>query len=119
MTVADWSVVAVGAALIAWVNWYFFMAQRAVVDAGDEVTITVKGGYDPAIIRVKAGTPVRLVFDRQEDSSCSEEIVFPDFGVRKFLPPFRKTTIQITPPSPGRYAFMCGMSMLHGSLVAE
>ena len=48
-----------------------------------------------------AGKPVRLVFDRQETSPCSEEVVFPDFGIRKFLPTDRPTTVEITPPAPG------------------
>ncbi len=119
MNVTDWLVVAGGAAAIVWVNWYFFIAQRASVTARDEVTIIVKGGYDPAVIRVKSGEPVKLVFDRQESSGCSEEVVFPDFGVRKFLPAFQKTAIELTAPKPGRYGFTCGMSMLHGSLIAE
>ncbi|MEO7102336.1 MAG: cupredoxin domain-containing protein [Gemmatimonadaceae bacterium] len=126
MTTTDWIVVAAGAALIGWVYWYFFVAPRVAVSmpAPDmvgmpEITITVKGGYEPAQIRVKSGQPVRLTFDRQETSSCSEEIVFPDFGVKKFLPAFEKTTIELTPPRPGKYGFMCGMSMLHGSLIAE
>lgn len=121
-----WFVVAAGVAAIAWVNWYFFIAQRSAVSATavasngvPEVTITVRGGYDPALIRVRAGQPIRLTFDRQETSSCSEEIVFPDFGVKKFLPAFQKTTVEVTPPKPGKYGFTCGMSMLHGALVAE
>jgi hypothetical protein len=28
MTAADWGVIAAGAAAIAWVNWYFFLARR-------------------------------------------------------------------------------------------
>lgn len=134
MNATDWLVIAGGVAVIAWVNWYFFVAQRSAVTAfgpqgnnaravqstgTPEVTIIVKGGYDPAVIRVKAGQPVRLIFDRQETSGCSEEVVFPDFGVKKFLPAFQKTTVEVTPPKAGKYGFTCGMSMLHGSLVAE
>lgn len=142
MHATDWLVIAGGTAVIVWVNWYFFLAQRSAVmafaaataasgEGGDnggirtevsgtpEVTITVKGGYDPSAIRIKAGQPVRLVFDRQETSGCSEEVVFPDFGIRKFLPAFQKTTVEVTPPKPGKYGFTCGMSMLHGSLIAE
>ena len=123
----DWIVIAAGLGAIAWVNWYFFLAQRgmtaAVATTGgggiQEVRITVHGGYEPATIRVSAGKPVRLVFDRQETSSCSEEVVFPSFGVRKFLPAFQTTAFEVTPPSPGTYAFTCGMGMLHGTLVAE
>ena len=79
----------------------------------------MKGGYDPGVVRLKRGVPARLVFNRQETSPCSEEIVFPAFGIRKFLPPDRPTAIDVTPPAPGRYEFTCGMSMLHGAVVAE
>jgi plastocyanin domain-containing protein len=131
MTATDWVVVVGGIAAIVWVNWYFFLAERSAAvaipgasaaggsSAVPEVKVTVHGGYDPATIRVAAGRPVRLIFDRQETSSCSEEIVFPDFGIRRFLPTGAKTTIEVTPPKPGRYEFACGMGMLHGALVAE
>jgi len=125
MSTTDWLVIATGLAAIAWVNWYFFRARRPVAEATaapgatPQVTITVRGGYDPAEVRVPAGRPVRLVFDRQETSGCSEEVVFPDFGVRRFLPAHRQTTIELTAPGPGRYDFTCGMSMLRGTLVAE
>ena len=130
MTPAEWLVLLGGLTAIAWVNWYFFLAERGAVTAsiaagasGGEtvptVTVAVKGGYSPAAIKVKAGQPVRVVFDRQETSGCSEEVVFPDFGVRKFLPAFQQTTVELTPDRPGTYAFTCGMGMLRGKLVAE
>jgi len=124
----DWAVIAAGIAAIVWVNWYFFVAGRSPAplatassagSAQQEYTITVEGGYNPAVLRVKAGRPVRLVFDRRDSGSCSEEIVFPDFGIRRFLPAGKKTVVDVTPPKPGRYEFTCGMSMLHGALVAE
>jgi plastocyanin domain-containing protein len=125
MTPIEWGVVAAGVAAIAWVNWYFFLARRtaatAVVRAGgvQEVTIAVQGGYEPAEVRVKKGVPVRLVFDRQETSGCSEEVVLPDFGIRKFLPAFQKTSVELTPAQAGTFEFTCGMSMLRGRLVVE
>ena len=121
-----------GAAAIAWVNWYFFLAERgaatAAMAAGGaaaggagvaQATIVVQGGYSPAVVKAKAGQPVRLVFDRRETSGCSEEVVFPDFGVRTYLPSGQRTTIEITPPRAGRYGFTCGMGMLRGTLIAE
>ncbi len=125
MSASEWIVVAAGTLAIAWINWYFFFAERgsAVAAAGtggvQEVTIAVQGGYAPANVRVKAGTPLRLVFDRRETSGCSEEVVFPDFGIRKFLPAFEKTTVELTPEEPGTYEFTCGMSMLRGRLTVE
>jgi plastocyanin domain-containing protein len=125
MTVIDWLVITAGLAVVLWVNWYFFFAERTAATARpdasgrQDVTVTVRGGYEPSTIRVKAGRPVRLTFDRQETSGCSEEIVFPDFDLRKFLPAYQRTVIELTPPRAGTYEFMCGMSMLHGRLVAE
>src|SRR6476661_293007 len=130
MTTTDWIVVVGGIGAIVWVNWYFFLAERGTAVAAPiatsagratiaEVPVVVHGGYDPATIRVTAGQPVRLVFDREDTSSCSEEIVLPDFGIRRFLPTGEKVAIEVTPPKPGRYEFTCGMGMLHGALVAE
>ena len=126
MTQGDILVIGVGIAAITWINWYFFLAgnRRAVTatqtaSGMDEVTVVVQGGYEPSLVRAKAGRPVRLIFDRRDTSGCSEEVVFPDFGIRKFLPAGQRTTIEITPPKAGRYEFMCGMSMLRGALVAE
>jgi plastocyanin domain-containing protein len=121
----DWAVVAAGIAAIAWVNWYFFLAKRSVVTAtagvggAQEVTITVQGGYEPSEVKVKRGVPVRLVFDRREDSSCSEEVVISDFGIRKFLPAFQRTPVELTPEKAGAFDITCGMSMLHGKLIVE
>lgn len=122
-------VVLVGAVTaIIWVNWYFFVAGRAVPAAAlasggattsGEVVITVDGGYSPAVVRGKVGAPLRLVFDRVDDSSCSEEIVMPDFGVRRFLPTGEQTIIEITPTQAGRYQFTCGMGMLRGAVVVD
>ena len=122
MTASDWAVLAGGAAAIAWVNWYFFLAERSVAQAvagtggAQEVTVTVRGGYEPATIRVRRGAPVRLVFDRQETSGCSEEVVLGDFGIRRFLPAFQRTSVEFTPDRTGTFEFTCGMSMLRGKL---
>lgn len=124
-SLVDGLVIAAGVTVIAAINWYFFFAAGDSVIAGagpggvPEVAITVAGGYQPSTVRVRAGAPVRLIFDRQETNSCSEEIVMSDFGIRRFLPSFQKTAIEITPVQPGTYEFTCGMSMLRGKVVAE
>lgn len=114
-----------GVAAIVWVNWYFFFAGATSVSAAvgvsgmQEITVRVSGGYDPANVHVKRGTPVRLIFDRQETSSCSEEVVIPDFGIRKFLPAHKQTSVEFTPEEAGSYEFTCGMGMLRGRLTVE
>ncbi|MEO8336161.1 MAG: cupredoxin domain-containing protein [bacterium] len=123
MSGIDWIVISAGLAAIGWVNWYFFVASRrtpaATSSLSTESTIVVDGGYSPSSVRVKAGHRIRLTFDRRDSGSCSEEVVFPDFHIRRFLPTGQKTVIDITPPAPGRYEFMCGMSMLRGAIIAE
>jgi plastocyanin domain-containing protein len=125
MSTIEWVGIAAGIAAIAWVNWYFFLshgpAAQAASGAGgvQEVTIAVQGGYSPAQVRVKRGALVRLVFDRQETSGCSEEVVIPEFGIRRFLPAFQKTAVEITPQQAGTFDFTCGMSMLRGKITVE
>jgi plastocyanin domain-containing protein len=113
-----------GAAAIAAVLWYFFGERRAVAaQAGEsgvqEVKITVKGGYTPNVVVVKQGRPVRLDFYRDETSSCSEQVVFGDFGIARDLPAFRSTPVEFTPQKPGEFTWTCGMNMLRGKLVVE
>lgn len=120
-----WLVVAVGIAAIAWINWYFFLAERSSAsatvrdDGKQEVTIAISGGYTPSVVRVRAGQPVRLVFDRQEDASCSEEVVIGAFGIRRYLPAYERTAVDVPGAAAGTYDFTCGMGMLHGKLVVE
>lgn len=124
MSTAQVVVTLLGLAAIAWVYWYFFVAGGASVaiaprGAGpQEVRVRVKGGYSPAVIRVEAGRPVRLEFQREETGSCTEEVVLPDFGIRTFLPPHRTTAVTIT-PAEGSYEFACGMGMVRGKIIAE
>ncbi|MEN6523208.1 MAG: cupredoxin domain-containing protein, partial [Anaerolineaceae bacterium] len=84
-----------------------------------EVAITVKGGYTPDIIVVKAGQPLRMRFTRQESSTCSEMVLFPDFSQSAKLPEGQEVTVEFTPDKPGEYGFQCQMGMLRGKLIVE
>lgn len=126
MSGADWTVLLAAVLAIAAVNWWFFVAGQspaaAVVAAAGgpaEVVITVDGGYSPAVVQVRKGERVRLVFDRKDTSSCSEEVVIPAFDVRQFLPSGERTVIEIQPTEAGRFPFTCGMSMLRGSIIVD
>jgi hypothetical protein len=96
MTGTEILVTGLGVELIALLSWFFFgpkQGRRAELrGAMQEVEITVKGGYSPNLIRVKEGVPLRLIFDRQENSDCSSRVVFPDFGVSTSLAAFGRTT---------------------------
>src|SRR5918995_6222111 len=123
MTGAEILVTSGGVALIGALAYFFFGPKEAshAKLRGDvqEVEITVKGGYSPSLIRAQEGVPLRLVFDRQENSDCSSRVVFPDFGVSKSLAAFGRTTVELMPTSAGEFGFACGMNMLHGTLLVE
>jgi plastocyanin domain-containing protein len=114
-----------GAALIAFVLWFFFFSEREQErarsdDSGvQKIKVTVKGGYSPDVIVLKKGVPAELEFYRDEASSCSEEVVFPDFGVSRRLPAFETTRVRLTPERAGEFTYTCGMSMMRGKLVVE
>ena len=117
-------VVVGGIALIALTLWYFFgERERVAAQIGEggvqEINVTVKGGYSPNVIVVKENQPVRLNFYRDETASCSETVVFSDFGIAKDLPPFKTTPIEFTPDKTGEFNFVCGMNMLRGKLIVE
>ena len=113
-----------GVGLIALTLWYFFGEREAAsaetnASGVQEIKVTVKGGYSPDVISAKANRKLRLNFRREETSSCSERVVFSDFGISRELPAFKTTIIEITPDKAGTYGFTCGMNMLRGKLIVE
>jgi plastocyanin domain-containing protein len=114
-----------GLGIIAWIVWYFWLwkgeSVTAEAKAGglQEIDVTVKGGYQPAAIVVKAGQPVRLNFTRRESTPCGEEVVLPGFGKRAHLPEDKTIFVEVTPDKPGEYEFTCGMNMYRGKLIAR
>ena len=124
MDATEIMVVSGGAALVGFVVWFFFMGEgeraAARVEAGvQRIRVTVKGGYSPDVLLVKRGVPVLLDFYRDEASTCTEQVVFPDLHISRRLPAFETTTVAFTPEREGTFTFMCGMGMVHGQLVVE
>ena len=113
-----------GALLIGFLLWFFFgprtaaAAQRSATGV-QEARVEVRASYAPDRIEVEAGRPVRLTFVRRETNSCTEQVVFPDFGIIRDLPVGRPVPIELTVERPGEYEFHCGMNMVRGRLVAK
>ena len=114
-----------GIALIAFVLWYFFAGEgvraKALLSAAgvQQVKVTVKGAYTPDVIVVKRGVPVELDFYRDETNSCTEQVVFNEFGISRMLPAFKTTPVRFTPDRAGTFTFNCGMNMVRGKLIVE
>jgi Cu+-exporting ATPase len=120
---AEVLVTTAGVLLIGLLGWFFFAPRRAVRasvrDGIQEVEVTVRGGYTPAVIRAREGVPLRVTFDRREGGECTSQVVFPDFRVRRSLPAFARTTVELVPDRTGEFGFACGMNMVHGTLLVE
>lgn len=106
-----------GIVLIGFIYWFFLMKRERVVAAGKSLQITVEGGYNPETISVKRGEKTTLTFLRTDPTTCLEEVVFPDFSMRKALPLNQKVDILLSPKEVGEYVFHCGMNMYHGKLI--
>lgn len=123
MSASQLIVTVAGIGLIAGLARFFFRPPESATasEAGgvQEARVVVRGGYTPAVVQARTGTPLRLTFDRQEDGDCSARVVFPELAMSRFLAPFEQTVVEFTPARPGRFAFSCGMNMLHGALVVE
>lgn len=85
----------------------------------NEVTIVVDGGYSPSTIHAQKGKKLTIHFERHDDIKCTDEVVFPDFNINKYLTPHKTTTIEITPKKAGEFRFHCGMDMLEGRIVVH
>ena len=115
----------VAAALTWLVLRFFFGTQKATAGAMDasgerqSATITVKGGYSPAVVSMRAGTPITLTFDRQETGECTSHVVFADLGLDAMLPGNATTDVKLPALPAGEYPFACGMNMVHGLLRVE
>jgi plastocyanin domain-containing protein len=76
-------------------------------------------GFDPAVIPATAGQPLKLAFFRPNAANCAREVIFPDLGIRKELPPGQTVVVDITPAKSGTFGFECGMNMLKGKLIVR
>ncbi|MBI3379958.1 cupredoxin domain-containing protein [Candidatus Gottesmanbacteria bacterium] len=99
--------------------WFFFGKKEEAVEAKDEIDITVDGGYNPSNIALKQNQATTLNFIRKDQNSCLEEVILPEFKIKKYLPLNEKVSVVITPKSTGTFPFSCGMSMFHGKIIVK
>jgi len=87
--------------------------------APSEATVEVSSkGFTPTSVTLKAGVPARLTFIRKDERNCGDEILLPDYDIRRELPLNRPVTIEFTPRT-GEVSFTCGMKMLRGKVIGQ
>lgn len=82
-----------------------------------EVPLTIRNvRFVPETVEIPAGTPVRLLVDRQEDVGCSDQLAIPELGVLVDLAPNSVTAVDLPASKAGSYTLTCGMGMMSGTL---
>lgn len=97
------------------------MAERPVrartdPDGYQVIDVAVRGGYHPAAIVAKAGLPLRMVFQRDDDDACSERVVFSAPRLDRRLAPTGVTMVELPPQPLGVIRFTCGMGRYRGHI---
>ena len=105
----------IGALLLGGIYWFFFGKKEEISVASDHWDILVDGGYKPNRIRIPKNKTATLNITRKDSNPCLEEIVFPDYKIKKYLPLNKEATIIL--PAPHKpSSFHCGMNMFHGRI---
>lgn len=104
-----------GVGIIGIIYWYFFGKKEDTIETSNHWNIIVDGGYRPGTIRIFKNKPTTITFARKDPNSCLEEIVFPDYKIKKYLPLNKEVTVTL--PAPHKQSgFHCGMNMFHGRI---
>ena len=112
-----------GALSIAFVLWFFFGQREATMaktsGGAQEITVVVNGGYAPDRIEVVKDKPVRLLFKREEDNPCTEQVVLGEWNIVRDLPQGKIVPVEFTPHESGQFPFHCSMNMVRGTLIVK
>ncbi len=73
------------------------------------------GAYDPDVLTVKAGIPVRWEVNGVNVRGCISVLQSRALGFTQLLQP-GPNVIEFTPPAPGSYVFSCSMGMFRGTM---
>lgn len=102
--------------------YLFFFGKKDLVGKSlgtEAIEIKVEGGYKPSTIILNKNKKTVLRFTRVDENSCLEEVIFPDYGIKKYLPINTPVDVELKPPHATKTGFHCGMNMFQGRLVTE
>lgn len=94
--------------------------EQSAANAGEPIRLRISNrGYEPKLIEVKKGKPVKLAVFREDKENCGGEIVFPKLNIEKTLPVGEIVPVEFTPSESGEINFTCGMDMLRGKVIVS
>lgn len=109
-----------GLLLIAFIAWWFWIANKGTVAKSDGNLVTIivdKGVYKPNVIHCKIDKAITLRFIRKDPSPCAAAVIFNDFEISAELPMNTAYDITLKPGKIGTFEFTCEMAMYKGKLV--
>lgn len=90
--------------------------------ASDEQIVTMEvtsaGTYEPDVLTVKAGVPVKWEIAGSDFMGCASTLVMPKLKMRKSLSS-GLTEIDLPALDAGTYPFSCSMGMVRGTMIVE
>lgn len=82
------------------------------------ISVDATNGYNPNVIRLKAGVPAEISFS--QGTGCMGQVMSEDLGFFEDLTDGAKTVrIEADKLQPGEYGFSCGMQMVFGTIIVE
>jgi len=96
-------------------------SQSGQIASGEEQIARMKitnSGFDPSVIRIKKGVPVKFIIDGDQVSGCTNKILIPDY---KISAPIKagENIIRFTPTKAGTINYSCWMGMVRGKFIVE
>jgi plastocyanin domain-containing protein len=75
-------------------------------------------GFEPNVIKVKKGIPVKWIIYGDEVTGCTDRIIVPSLNIKKDITSY-ETIIIFTPKEKGVIPFSCWMGMVRGKFIVE
>ncbi|HLL53484.1 MAG TPA: cupredoxin domain-containing protein [Myxococcaceae bacterium] len=98
-------------------------AKPAKEAAKQPRTIEMKvtgNGYEPDLINVKKGEPLKLVITRVTDETCATNVEIDEHNVKVDLPLNKPVEVAFTPTKSGQLKYGCSMGkMISGVILVE
>lgn len=101
---------------------FFYKNQNQAIVSQDNIqTINMAvtySGFEPNVFKLKKDVPVRWVIDGRQISGCTNQIIVPDFKIKKDLVA-GENIVEFTPTKTGKINFSCWMGMVRGQFIVE
>lgn len=107
--------VTIGGVGLVGLIYFFFFGKGQEEGRGNKIKIIVDGGYRPGVVKVVKDKEVKIIFLRKDQNSCLEEVIFPDYKIKKYLPLNEPVEVVLAAPHKNSQ-FHCGMNMFFGKI---